>query len=75
MTPAQWQMVPRIIGALTTETALTERQLAARLRVSAIELKPVLGMLIGRRRVERCWTGTDSYLVLAPAPPLDEGAA
>ena len=67
MTPSQWRLARRVIGALTREPGLTERQLAARLRVSAAELRPVVGMLLGRRRVQRC----DDYLVIAAAPAPD----
>ena len=63
MTPAQWRLSRRTLEALAREGDLTVPMLAERLGVTAAELRPVVGMLIGRGRVER----RGNYLVLAPA--------
>jgi hypothetical protein len=68
VTPAQWQMARRIPGILAGQVGLTDQMLAEHLNVTATELRPVVGMLISQRRIDSCWTGIESYLVL-PAKP------
>ena len=63
MTRDQWQLSRRALDVLAGDVGLTARMLAERLGVTAAELRPVLGMLLGRSKVERA----GDYLILAPA--------
>jgi hypothetical protein len=63
VTGAQWRLSRRVLEALADEGGLTSQMLAERLGVTAAELRLVVGMLIGRGRVER----RGNYLVLALA--------
>jgi hypothetical protein len=71
MTPQQWRLAHRITEILATEPALTERQLAERLDATAADVHRVVGMLLGRRQLERC----GDYLALASQPPAGGDAA
>lgn len=62
MTPAQWALSRRVLALLTTDPGRTDSDLAERLGVTRPELRPVIGMLLGRRKIERA----GDYLVLAP---------
>jgi hypothetical protein len=57
----QWRLSRQALSILATEPGLTEQALAERLSVTAAELRPVTGMLLGRGQLERC----NEYLVLA----------
>jgi transcription initiation factor IIE alpha subunit len=71
VTPAQWRLSRRVLEVLAAKTALTDHQIAERLGVSAAELRPVLGMLLGRRQLERC----GDYLTLVSQSPAGGDAA
>jgi hypothetical protein len=62
VTPAQWRLSRRVTAMLTAGSGMTDEALAERLNVTRAELRPVVGMLLGRGRVERC----RDYLVLVP---------
>jgi hypothetical protein len=62
VTPAQWRLSRRTLEAIAREGGLGDRMLAERLGVTVAELRPVLGMLLGRGKVQRC----DDYLVIVP---------
>lgn len=69
MTPRQWRLSRQIAVILGAEPGMTEPALAERLSVTAAELRPVIGMLLGRGKLERC----RDYLVLAAGPALSSG--
>ena len=69
LTDAQWRLSRSVLRQLDREIGLTSDELAKRLGVSFVDLKPVVGMLIGRGVVERC----GDYLV--PAVKPDEGSS
>jgi hypothetical protein len=54
VTPRGWRLARQVLAALGTEVGMTDQALAAQLDVSVTELKPVLGMLLGRGQVESC---------------------
>lgn len=60
MNAKQWRLSRRAISILASDPGLTEHSLAERLAISAAELHPVVGMLLGRGQLERC----GEYLVL-----------
>jgi hypothetical protein len=62
MTSAQWRLSRQVVVILSADPGRTESDLAGRLGVTLAELRPVVGMLIGRGRLERCW----DCLVLGP---------
>jgi DNA-binding MarR family transcriptional regulator len=64
LTDAQWRLSRSVLRQLDREPGLTGNQLAKRLNTSYADLRPVLGMLIGRGVVERC----GDYLVAAVKP-------
>lgn len=74
MTREQWRLADRIPGAVASATALTEQQLAARLDASVGDVHRVVAMLTGRGLLDRCWTGTEAYLVL-PLPASGQGVS
>jgi hypothetical protein len=61
----QWRMAARITTILGAGPGLTDDQLAEQLGVTSSELRPVVGMMLGRGLVQRC----DSYLVPGVAKP------
>jgi hypothetical protein len=61
----QWQLARRAVDEVSTAGALTDRMLAERLDVTVTELRPVIGMLLGRGKLERCV----GYLVIVPQAP------
>ena len=61
-----WQLSRRVTDLLKAETALTQADLAEKLKVSEADLKAPIGMLIGRGVLERC----GDYLTVSLA---DEG--
>lgn len=63
MTPAQWRLSRRALEVVAGQVGLTDLMLAERLGVTLAELRPVLGMLLGRGKIERA----GDYLVLGPA--------
>ena len=71
MTPQQWRLARRAVDEVSAAGGLTDRMLAERLGISADDLKPITGMLIGRGRLQRC----DSYLVVVPDPSGPETGA
>ena len=54
----------RVLATVAAEVGITDRQLAETLHVTAAELRPVIGQLIGTRRLDSCW----GYLVLPVRP-------
>ncbi len=66
LTSAQWRLSRDVIDLVTAEKALTEEQVAEQLGVSVAELHPVIGMLVGRKMVDRA----GDYLV-----PVQPGRA
>lgn len=64
LTDAQWRLGRSVVRLLDRELGLTADDLAKRLGVTYSELKPVLGMLIGRGVVARC----EDYLIVAVKP-------
>lgn len=72
LTSAQWRLGRQVLDVLGAEPGMTDSAIADRLGVSTTVLRPVLGMLLGRGRLERC----GSYLVAAtPAAAAEDGAA
>ena len=71
MTPQQMRLRRQVLALVAAEVGLTDRQLASRLGVTTRELKPVVGQLIGTRRLDSCW----GYLVLPVRPAAEERAA
>lgn len=70
MTREQMRLRRRVLDLVAAELGLTDRQLASRLGVTAQELRPVVGQLIGTRRVDVC----AGYLVI-PVRSAVEGRA
>ncbi len=71
MTPQQMRLRRRVLDLVTSEVGLTDSQIASRLGVTAAELRPVIGQLIGTRRLDVCW----GYLVIPARPAAAERAA
>lgn len=61
MTPAQWRLARRIPEVLVGELGLSEQQLADRLGASRPDIHAAVGMLVGRRKIDRA----GEYLVPA----------
>ena len=52
MTPRQWRLSRQVTAILSADAGRTDSDLAERLGVTLTELRPVIGMLIGWKRVE-----------------------
>lgn len=71
MTGEQRRLSRRVLEVLAREVGLTDRMLAERLGVTTAELTPVIGMLLGTRRIDRC----HDYLVPSSAAGAREVSA
>ncbi|MGH3300366.1 MAG: hypothetical protein ACRDOK_01580 [Streptosporangiaceae bacterium] len=63
MTPAQWRLARQIPAMVEAENALTEQQLVGMLDADHADVHAAVGMLIGRRKIDRA----GDYLV--PSQP------
>lgn len=64
MNGRQWRLSRDVVALVTTEVGLTDLGIAEELGVTVAELRPVIGMLIGRRKLVRC----DEYLTVPQTP-------
>ena len=67
MNREQWHLTRTVEQLLTSETALTDQDLASRLGVDRAQMRMILGVMYRQGRIDRCW----GYVVLAPR--ADEG--
>jgi hypothetical protein len=63
-----WRLVDAIPPVLRAEAGLTDDQLAGRLGAPARDIRAAVAILYSQGRVDRCWTGTEAYVVLPPHP-------
>ena len=54
MTGEQRRLSRPVLEVLARELGLTDRMLAERLGLTIAELRPVIGMLLRTRRIDRC---------------------
>lgn len=71
MTPGQWRLRAVITDTIRANVGLDDRQLAEMLRTTVVEIKPVIGFLIGTGQLDVC----HGYLVIPVAPVVSESAA
>ena len=64
MTPRQWRLRKPALDTVATSVGLDDSQLASLLGVTAAELRPVVGYLIGTRQLDVC----HGYLVIPAVP-------
>jgi transcription initiation factor IIE alpha subunit len=64
MTGQQFRMARQVLALLESEIGLTDDALAERSHVKPSDLRPVLGALYGRRKIDFC----AGYVVLPPQP-------
>jgi transcription initiation factor IIE alpha subunit len=69
-----WRLVDAIPDALRPEVGLTDDQLANRFKAAAADVRRAVAILYRQDNVDRCWTGTESYVVLPAAPAMGEAS-
>lgn len=61
---ATWRLVGAIPELLAVEVGLTDDQLARQFGAAEADVRRAVAILYRQDRVDRCWTGTESYAVL-----------
>ena len=69
VTLGPWQLISKIVALLRTEVGLVDDDLAARLNVPAKDIRKAIAIGYNQGRLDRCWTGRESYVVLPVASP------
>lgn len=75
VTLGPWQMVNKIVALLRTEVGLVDEDLAVRLNAPIKEVRKAIAIGYNKGRLDRCWTGSESYVVLPVVSATAEASA
>jgi hypothetical protein len=75
VTLGPWQLISKIVALLRTEIGLVDDDLAGRLSVPVKDIRRAVAIGYNQGKLDRCWTGTESYVVLPSAPAAQQAVS